>query len=85
MTKEKDPSAKLNVAPGQYVYIGPDLRKPRPLAHAAVFRDGLPDWAEENADIKALCLPVAAAGGALRELQRGKGALLKHYAALQRR
>lgn len=87
MSKNKDGAGngKVFVSPGQYVYLGPDLRSPAPLPHATVFAVSLPAWAEQDADIKALCLPVAQAGKALRELQNGISPLQKHYHALNNR
>lgn len=68
------------------MYVGPQIRNPVPLQCGAVYPNGLPALLQKavkgNADLAALFLPLKEAGAALRDLESGRGQLVKHAKAV---
>lgn len=87
-SKEKNERA-AEAPPVTLMYVGPRLRDPMPLQTGSVFPTGLPDILQRavaaDANLAALFLPVAEAGKALRDLEKGEGPLLTHLTALRKK
>lgn len=73
--------APANVPASPLMYVGPPLRTPFPVATGTPFPNGLPvplqAAVDADADLKALFVPLAQAGAALRQLEKGAGDLVK--------
>ena len=68
------------------MYVGPALRRPIPLQRGTVFHNGLPlaikQATDASPDLAALFVPLKEAGKAMREMESGRGELVKRAKAV---